>query len=112
MCRYSGINISKNKVMKIPPTEKQLIHNHLREIKGMNSFIDYLLSEIKKTIKQQGTLFTTEHIIMLCKEKKKLNNRKWKKMVRRINHLKNIDPSPNHIYTQHGESDFNAWGKI
>jgi len=98
--------------MKIPPTEKQLIHNHLREIKGMNGFIDYLLSEIKKTIKEQGTLFTTEYIIMLCKDRKKLNDRKWKQMVRRINKLKNTDPSPTHIYTQHGESDFNSWNKI
>ena len=98
--------------MKIPPTEKQLIHNHLREIKGMNSFIDYLLSEIKMTVKQQGTLFTTEHIIKLCKDKKKLNDIKWKQMVKRINRLKNEDPSHNHIYTNHGESDFNAWGKL
>jgi hypothetical protein len=98
--------------MKRMPTEKQLIHNHLTKIKGMNSFIDYLLSEIKKTVKQQGTLFTTEYIIKLCKEKKKDNDRTWKQMVKRINRLKNEDPSPNHIYTNHGEDDFNAWSKI
>jgi hypothetical protein len=98
--------------MKRMPTEKQLIHNHLTKIKGINSFIDYLLSEINTTVKQQGTLFTTEHVIKLCKDKKKQNDRTWKQMVRRINRLKNEEPSPNHIYTNHGEDDFNTWGKI
>jgi hypothetical protein len=94
------------------PTEKQLIHNHLNKIKGINSFIDYLLSEIKTTIKQQGTLFTTEHIIKMCKDKKKENDKTWKRMVRRINKLKNEDPSHNHIYVNHGENDFTNWSKI
>lgn len=102
-------NQQKGKEM---PTEKQLLHNHLTKIKGMNGFIDYLLSEIKKTVKQQGTLFTTEYIIKLCKEKKKDNDRTWKQMVRRINKLKNQDPSPTHIYTNHGEDEFNTWSKI
>lgn len=93
-------------------TEKQRLHNNLASLRGVDKFIDFLLHHVDKTVKIQGTLFVSEYIVKLCKDRKKYNQKYREETIEKIKEINNQRFDQDYIYNNHGEDDFNTWSNI
>jgi len=91
-------------------TEKQRLHNNLASLRGVDKFIDFLLLHVDKTTKIQGTLFVSEYIVKLCKDRKKYNQKYREETIEKIKEINNQRFDQDYIYNNHGEDEIYRWG--
>ena len=93
-------------------TEKQRLHNNLASLRGVDKFIDFLLHHVDKTTKIQGTLFVSEYIVKLCRDRKKYNQKYREETIEKIKEINKQRFDQDYIYNNHGEDEFNTWSNI
>lgn len=90
-------------------TEKQKLHNSLTSMRGVDKFIDFLLLHIEKTTKMKGTLFVSEYITKLCKDRKIYNEKYRKETIEKLKEINRQRFDQDYIYDNHGSDDFYQW---
>ena len=93
-------------------TEKQRLHNNLASLRGVDKFIDFLLHHVDKTTKIQGTLFVSEYIVKLCKDRKRYNQKYREETIEKIKEMNKQRFDQDYIYNNHGEDEFNTCSNI